>query len=170
MTTVTIELPDETFAAAISNRSTMPWTITSTSATPLTSFSKKLVVIALAGFFPTLINAAAGVHLIAPSHFEVVQSYGGGAGSIFRHVVLSGSLPVMLTGLRIAASIGLTVAVSIEFAVAARGIGSVLWMSWQTMRIEDLYAGIVVIALIGITLSAAIQWSIRRVAPCQRED
>jgi ABC-type nitrate/sulfonate/bicarbonate transport system permease component len=127
----------------------------------------KLAAISLTVFFPTLINTAAGVRQISPLYFEVVRSYGGGTLSLVRHVVLPGSLPTMLSGIRIAANIGLLVTTAIEFAVAAPGIGSIIWISWQTMRIEDLYAGVVTLSLIGLTVNSSINWILRRVAPWQ---
>jgi NitT/TauT family transport system permease protein len=61
----------------------------------------------------------------------------------------------------------LLVTIAIEFTVTSAGIGSIIWMALQTMRIEDLYAGVVVIAIIGISINALIQWLLRRVTPWQ---
>jgi len=130
----------------------------------------KLAAIAMTVFFPTLINSAAGAREISPLYFEVVRSYGGSRAALFRHVLLPGSLPMVLTGVRIGANIGLLVTIAIEFTVTAQGIGSIIWLAWQTMRTEDLYAGVVTLSLIGITINASIQWLLRRVAPWQLRD
>ncbi len=127
----------------------------------------KIASVALTVFFPSLINAAAGAREISPLYFEVVRSYGGGRVALFRHVVLPGSLPMILSGIRIAANLGLLVTIAIEFTVTSAGIGSIIWMALQTMRIEDLYSGVVTIALIGITISTFIQWLLRRLTPWQ---
>jgi ABC-type nitrate/sulfonate/bicarbonate transport system permease component len=127
----------------------------------------KIASVGLTVFFPLLINAAAGAREISPLYFEVVSSYGGKRAAVFRHVVLPGSLPMILSGLRIAANLGLLVTIAIEFTVTSAGIGSIIWMALQTMRIEDLYAGVVTIAVIGITISAFIQWLLRRLTPWQ---
>jgi ABC-type nitrate/sulfonate/bicarbonate transport system permease component len=127
----------------------------------------KIAAVALTVFFPSLINAAAGAREISPLYFEVVRSYGGGRAALFRHVVLPGSLPMILSGIRIAANLGLLVTIAIEFTVTSAGIGSIIWMALQTMRIEDLYAGVLTIAIIGITINAFIQWLLRRVTPWQ---
>jgi len=127
----------------------------------------KMAAVALTVFFPCLINSAAGAREISPLYFEVVRSYGGNRLALFRHVVLPGSLPMILSGLRIAANLGLLVTVAIEFTVTSPGIGSIIWMALQTMRIEDLYAGVVTIALIGITISTLIQWLLRKLTPWQ---
>jgi NitT/TauT family transport system permease protein len=130
----------------------------------------KLAAIALTVFFPTLINAAAGARDISPLYFEVVRSYGGGRAALFRHVLLPGSLPMILSGVRIASNIGLLVTIAIEFTVTTRGIGSIIWLAWQTMRIENLYVGVVICSLIGITINATIQWLLQRVAPWQMRE
>jgi NitT/TauT family transport system permease protein len=127
----------------------------------------KIASVALTVFFPSLINAAAGAREISPLYFEVVRSYGGRRIDLFRHVVLPGSLPMILSGIRIAANLGLLVTIAIEFTVTSAGIGSIIWMALQTMRIEDLYGGVIAIALIGITISTVIQWLLKRLAPWQ---
>jgi NitT/TauT family transport system permease protein len=74
---------------------------------------------------------------------------------------------MILSGIRIAANLGLLVTIAIEFTVTSAGIGSIIWMALQTMRIEDLYGGVLTIALIGITISAFIQWLLKRLTPWQ---
>ena len=127
----------------------------------------KIASVSLSVFFPSLINAAAGAREISPLYFEVIRSYGGGRAALFRHVVVPGSLPMILSGIRIAATLGLLVTIAIEFTVTTRGIGSVMWLALQTMRTEDLYCGVVTISLIGIIMNATIQKLLRRLAPWQ---
>jgi ABC-type nitrate/sulfonate/bicarbonate transport system permease component len=127
----------------------------------------KIAAIGLTVFFPALINAAAGARQISPLYFEVIRSYGGGTRDTFRHVVLPGSLPLILNGVRIAANLGLLVTIAIEFSVMSPGIGSILWLSLQTMRTENLYAGIVVISFLGLAINSPIQWLLRRMSAWQ---
>jgi ABC-type nitrate/sulfonate/bicarbonate transport system permease component len=127
----------------------------------------KIASVALTVFFPALINASAGAREISPLYFEVVRSYGGGRAALFRHVVLPGSLPMILSGIRIAANLGLLVTIAIEYTLTTQGIGSIMWLALQTMRTEDLYAGVLTISLIGITINASIQWLLRRLTPWQ---
>ena len=48
---------------------------------------------------------------------------------------------------------------------AHSGLGAMLWLSWQTFRIDNLYAILVVIAAIGIGLVTLIRWISIRAAP-----
>ena len=110
---------------------------------------------------------AAGASQLSPLYFEVIRNYGGGRGAAFFHVVLPGSLPFILNGIRVAMNLGLLVTIAMEFTVVSPGIGSIIWLSLQTMRIEELYAGIAIISLIGITLNVPVQWLLRRTAAWQ---
>jgi len=127
----------------------------------------KIFSIALTVFFPTLINSSAGARAISPLYLEVIRNYGGNRFDAFRHVVLPGSLPMILNGIRIATNLGLLVTIAIEFSVMSPGIGSVIWLALQTMRTENLYAGIVIISILGVSVNAIIQALLRRVSPWQ---
>ncbi len=129
--------------------------------------SSRIASIALTVFFPAMINSAAGARQIPPLYLEVIRGYGGGRIEALRHVILPGSLPLILNGLRISVNLGLLIAIAMEFTVVCPGVGSIIWVALQTMRIEQLYAGIVVISLLGITLNLPIQWFLRRTAPWQ---
>lgn len=129
--------------------------------------SAKVASLALTVFFPAMISAAAGARQLSPLYFEVIRNYGGGRAAAFRHVVLPGSLPLILNGVRIAVNLGLLVTIAMEFTVVSPGIGSIIWLSLQTMRIELLYAGIVIISIIGLVLNIPVQWLLRRTAAWQ---
>lgn len=127
----------------------------------------KLASIALTVFFPALINSAAGARSISPLYFEVLRNYGGKRAEAFWYVLLPGSAPMILSGIRIAANVGLLVTIAIEFTMTSTGIGSIIWLAWQTMRTEDLYAGVVTLSVIGIVINATLQWLLRRLTPWQ---
>ena len=44
-----------------------------------------------------------------------------------------------------------------------RGL-ALVWISWQVLRVERLYATLLVIALLGAALNAALEWIARRSA------
>ncbi len=125
----------------------------------------RIVVIALACFFPMLLSSMAGVRQISPVHFEIARNYGASRWQMFRRVVLPGSLPMVLTGLRLAANAALVLAIAVEIASATTGLGSLVWLSWQVFRVELLYATVVLTALLGISMNALLQWTARRLVP-----
>lgn len=131
--------------------------------------ASKLVLAALGAFFPMAINAMAGVRQISPIHFEVARSYGATKLKLFTRLVLPGSLPMALAGARLSLNVALTLTIAGELVAAQRGLGHMLWFAWQTFRIEEVYAGLVVISVIGIGLNVILARFSKWVMPWHAE-
>ena len=98
-------------------------------------------------------------------NLEVARNYGADRRQMFVHVLLPGSMPLMLTGLRLSANVAFHSTIGVEMIGSRTGMGAMLWLSWQTFRIDHLYAILVVIAAIGIALATLIRWVAHRSAP-----
>jgi ABC-type nitrate/sulfonate/bicarbonate transport system permease component len=109
----------------------------------------KIFVIALAASFPVILNTYAGVRGIDVNYFRASQSLGASRREIFTGVVLPGSLPQIFTGIRLAWGISLIVVIAAEMVGATVGIGYMLIEAQQTFRTERVFAGIIVIGLVG---------------------
>jgi NitT/TauT family transport system permease protein len=126
--------------------------------------TSKLAAISLGAFFPMLLNTVAAVRGMNPVHLELARNYGANRQQMFLHVLLPGSMPLMLTGLRLSANVAFHSTIGVEMIGSRTGIGALLWLSWQTFRIDQLYAILVVIAFIGIALASLIRWVTHRSA------
>ena len=109
--------------------------------------ASRIAVASVAAFFPMLISTMAGVQQINPIYFEVARNYGASPFKLFTRVILPGSLPLALSGLRLAANVTLLVTIAAEIVMADRGLGSLVWLAWETLRIELLYATLTVVSL-----------------------
>jgi ABC-type nitrate/sulfonate/bicarbonate transport system permease component len=125
----------------------------------------KIVVISLAAFFPIVINAMAGVQQIHPVYFKVAKNYGANSAQVFRKVVVPGSIPSVLAGTRIATNTALVLTITVELLASDRGLGAIIWMAWETLRVEELYVGILAAALLGIGFNVLFSVCMRRLAP-----
>ena len=125
----------------------------------------KVALVAAAAFFPLLIDTMSGVRQISPIHFEVARACGASAGRVFRRVLLPGSLPQVLSGLRLSFHAALLITVALEFVAARTGLGATIWLAWQTMRVEDLFAAVAVLALLGAGFNAALARAARLLVP-----
>jgi NitT/TauT family transport system permease protein len=110
-----------------------------------------------------------GVRQISPIHFEVAHNYGASRLKVLTRVILPGSLPSVLAGARLALNSALLVTITVELATAQIGLGAMIWSAWETLRIERLYAGVAVIALLGITSNYALQTVSRHLVPWQAD-
>lgn len=110
----------------------------------------KVVIIAIASFYLVLINSMAGVRGIPKILFEAAHNYGAGKINLFRHLILPGAMPAIFTGLRLGLGVALIVIVAAEFLAADRGIGYLIWVSWQTLFTENMFVGYIAISVLGV--------------------
>jgi ABC-type nitrate/sulfonate/bicarbonate transport system permease component len=129
--------------------------------------SSRVAVIAITAFFPMLINTVAGVRQIPPIYFEVARNYGAGRRRTLVRVILPGSLPLVLAGARLALNVSLLLTITVELVTAREGLGELIWFAWETLRTEQLYASLVVIATLGIAFNLFIQFLLARLVPWQ---
>lgn len=129
--------------------------------------ASRIAVAAVAAFFPILINTMAGVRQIHPIYFEVARNYGAPRLKVFTRVVLPGSLPMAMSGLRLAANVTLLVTIAAEIVMSENGLGALVWLAWETLQIEVLYATLIVVSILGITLSSGLQRLQKRLVPWQ---
>ncbi len=110
----------------------------------------KIVVVAIAAFFMVVINTTAGVLSIDPVIIDAARNFGARRGKMFRYVFIPSALPSIFTGLRLALGASLIVIVAAEFVASNKGIGYLIWSSWQTLATEKMYAGLIVISILGV--------------------
>ena len=60
-----------------------------------------IFLITLVGVFPIMLSVIAGVHEISPDYYNAARSMGAGRLGVFRSVIIPGSIPGLLTGLRL---------------------------------------------------------------------
>ena len=126
---------------------------------PLVSFlvpAGEVVVVlttAVTSFFLIAFTTTHGVRQIEPRVVEAAVHYGARGWRLFAAVLLPGALPFIFTGLRLGLGYALIVVVAVEIVAASRGLGALLWLSWQVLKVEDMYATFFVIALLGAGLS-----------------
>ena len=61
------------------------------------------------------------------------------------------------------------VIVAAEFVAARSGIGYLIWQSWEVLRIENMFVGIIAITILGV-LSTFVLRELERIALPWRRD
>lgn len=131
--------------------------------------TSRIVMVSVSAFFPMLINSMAGVLQINPTYFEVAKNYGASHWKIFRRVVLPGSLPLVLTGARLSLTIALVITIVIELRFGNVGLGTVIWLAWETLRTNNLYAVVAVLAALGMSFNISLLWLKKYLVPWHEE-
>jgi ABC-type nitrate/sulfonate/bicarbonate transport system permease component len=128
----------------------------------------KISVVALSVFFLMTINTMAGVRDIDPVFLMAGRNYGARGLALLWHVILPAAMPVIFAGLRLALGTALIVIISVEFLRAKQGVGFMTFYYWEVMSPEKMYAGLVVVMILGVLLTYGLQWLQRRLMPWQR--
>jgi ABC-type nitrate/sulfonate/bicarbonate transport system permease component len=131
--------------------------------------ASKIVIIAIAVVYLVLINTMVGVMTIDPVYFDVAKSYNAPWWKLFTRVIIPGALPLIFAGLRLSLGVSLIVIVSAEFVAAKAGIGYLIWSSWETLVIENMFVGIIVITVLGVLTTFVLKELERVLIPWRRE-
>ncbi|MHB0896390.1 MAG: ABC transporter permease [Spirochaetales bacterium] len=122
-----------------------------------TGAASKITIVALASFFPVLVNAVQGLTSVSTSTVELMHSLNASKRDIFWKVRLPSSLPYLFTGLKISASGAILAAIISEYMYAVKGIGALIVTFMFGARVLELWAAMIVSAM----LSILFYWVIR---------
>ena len=127
--------------------------------------ASKIALVAIATFFPVIINTYAGASNIEKIYIDAARNFGASRSVMFRRVVFFGALPMIFAGLRLALGISFIVIVAAEFVAAKTGIGQLIWASWELMQVDRMFVGIVVIGILGVIFTVILNEIERLVIP-----
>jgi NitT/TauT family transport system permease protein len=130
----------------------------------------KITVISLGVFFPVLINTVQGVRGTDPVLLAVGRTFGHKSTAALCKIVLPSALPLILAGMRVSLGLGLVLVIVAEMMAATGGIGFLVIDMQRSFRSADMYAWIVILAVLGYSLNALfvrlerrlIHWSFSR--------
>lgn len=113
----------------------------------------KLATILIGTFFPTVIATYAAVDDVDRNLIRMGQSFGLSSAAIVRKIILPGAMPGIFAGFRISVSIAITMLVVAEMMNAESGIGAYIASAGALYQMDQLLAGVTLLALLGIVLS-----------------
>lgn len=128
----------------------------------------RVLVVALVAFFPIVVSTVEGLDRAEADRIDLVRSMGGDRWAELRHVRLPGAVPSTMAGLQIAATYAMVGAVIAEWMGAQSGIGLLLTRSQASFRMDQVFVGVALVALISVALFLATRGLSRVVTPWTR--
>jgi NitT/TauT family transport system permease protein len=116
----------------------------------------KYALIAFGTFTPTVVATYGAVDNVDRTLIRMGQSFGLSWLSIVRKIVLPGAMPGILSGLRISLAIAIILLVAAEMLGAEYGIGAYILEAGALYDLERLFAGVVILSVLGVLMNAAI--------------
>jgi len=117
----------------------------------------KIAVVFLGAIFAILINTTAGVRNLDANLVKVARSFGASDFQLFRTIALPGSVPFILTGLRLGIGHALTGVVVGELVAAQFGVGQMMAVAGATFQSSKVFAGLFLIAGAGMLMTFTLQ-------------
>jgi len=109
----------------------------------------------LISFFPIVVNVATGLATTEPELEDVLRALGASKLDVMRKVGIPRSLPYFFGSLKVAITLAFVGAVVSETVGANKGIGKLMLDAQAAFQVPIVFAGLLVLAVLGILLYAA---------------
>jgi ABC-type nitrate/sulfonate/bicarbonate transport system permease component len=111
----------------------------------------------LASFFATALNTFLGVRSIDPQYVLAARCLGASSSQVFRHVVVPGALPFVLTGLQISVGVAWFSIAAAEMCSGQFGLGYVINTSYTEVKFPTIVIGMLTLGILGFATSALVR-------------
>ncbi|PWV63145.1 NitT/TauT family transport system permease protein [Plasticicumulans acidivorans] len=127
--------------------------------------SAKVLIIFIGTFFQMVLMVAEDVRRVPMAQIEAAQTMGANRGEILKLVILPSARPALLDTLRITCGWAWTYLVVAELVAANSGLGYAILKAQRYMHTDKIFAGILLISLIGLLTDQSFRWLHRRAFP-----
>ena len=131
--------------------------------------TSKVALVFLGSFIIMVVNTEAGVAQVDPRLIETARSFTASERQILVKIVLPAALPFILAGMRLAIGRALVMVVVAEIYASNRGLGYLIFQAGGLYDTAQVFVGVGVLAAAGVTLTAFLRWTEKRLAPWQSD-
>ncbi|KRE80315.1 ABC transporter permease [Arthrobacter sp. Soil763] len=117
-----------------------------------------LMLITYAAFWQVLIQVLYGVADVDMVASNTARTYGLGWMARIRYVVFPTALPYLMTGIRLAATVALVLAITAELVIGSPGLGREIALAQSGGAISGMYALVLATGLIGVLINVLMRF------------
>jgi ABC-type nitrate/sulfonate/bicarbonate transport system permease component len=128
----------------------------------------KVGMIMFGVIWPILLNTVDGVRSVESLHLDTARIFGVGRLDVLFRVILPSAAPKIFGGLRVSLSIAVILMVISEMVATVNGVGFTLVQAQRNFRMLDIWAGILMLGLLGYVLNIGLTVVERHVLRWQR--
>jgi ABC-type nitrate/sulfonate/bicarbonate transport system permease component len=119
--------------------------------------ASKVAVVFLGAIFPIIVNTMAGMREADPKLIQAARCFGASKLDVFVRILIPGSLPSILMGMRLAVGRGVLGVVVGELYASQAGIGHQLMKYGSAMRIDRLLVYALIISAFGYAMTSLVR-------------
>jgi ABC-type nitrate/sulfonate/bicarbonate transport system permease component len=121
-----------------------------------------LSVIGFGAMWPMLLATVHGFAAVEPRLYEVARSLHLSRASVIFKIGLPSASPDILAGMRLSVTVALILSVVCEILAGLDGLGHWILISARTFRSADLFAGVILLGVIGYLTALIVAYAERR--------
>lgn len=125
----------------------------------------RVILVVIMSLVFIVINVRAGMREVDPRLIEMAQSFGASERQMWQKILLPGSLPAVMAGVRVGLGRAVEGMVLAELLMVAVGLGNLIVTYRGTFQPHLMYATIVYIILEGLLLISVARWVEWRATP-----
>lgn len=115
--------------------------------------TSKIVTVFLSAFVPCVLNSYTGIRQTRDVHLWVGQTFGASDFQMLMKIAVPTSLPLVMTGVRVALGASWTCIVAAEMLASTKGLGYMIQQARGIYRPDIIICGMITIGVIGALFS-----------------
>jgi NitT/TauT family transport system permease protein len=124
-----------------------------------------MLIGALIGFFPVVINTAVGLRQVDPELLDLGRVFNAPTWRVFALIRIPNAYPYILSALKVTATAAVVGAIVGEFVASQKGLGYVIITTQGSMNTPVAFAALVWISVVGLAVYGAVVLAARWIAP-----
>lgn len=116
----------------------------------------RVSLIVFAAIWPVLLNTIDGVRSVETLHLDTGRVFEFDRRKVFFGIVLPSAAPKIFAGMRVSLSVAIIIMVISEMVGQPGGIGNLILGAQRTYRMADMWAGILLLGMLGYVLNALL--------------
>ena len=117
----------------------------------------KILVVFLGAVIPIIVNTVVGIREVDPSMIQAARSFCAKRRDIFINVLVPGSLPAMMAGIRLGIGRGIMGMVVGEMYVSTKGIGHQIMFYGEGFRLDHLLVYVSLVSIFGFASTTLVR-------------
>lgn len=109
--------------------------------------------------FGCIISLYTGFRQVDEEKIKLIYTLGGRKKDVYRKVILPGSIPIILSTMKVNIGLALVGVIIGEFLAAKRGLGYLIIYGSQVFQLNLVITSILILCLIAMLLYQCIQWT-----------
>jgi NitT/TauT family transport system permease protein len=121
----------------------------------------KTLIVFLGGFFSVILPTVEGVRTVERQLLDVARSFRAPERLIFTSLVIPGTLPFIVSGIRLAVGRVLAGIIIAEFYAQTKGLGVMIAKAEASLQSDRMLFGVLIFTLLGIVLTEIVGYAER---------